>query len=384
MTEQMSREPEGSKMWTSFEEVLRLQNSYSKDNTASMSKRGVVVRNEIPSFLRENSEVFAEPLAEVSKDLKVKGSDGAGWKSLVPWVRIFDPERSPKASVGWYIVYLVHARGEGFWLCIGHGSTRPSNGSPRPDSELLELVNWAQEKLTNVISDQDLIQEKIDLGADPSFGKARDLAKSYEKAVAVGRWYSINQPVSDSMLLADLRVFSQYLKVIYSGEDAGASPDEPHFQASQLQSAIRSIESGGATDSGQGRRNNPEEKLAIELRAMTVATEHFESLGFKVLDTSKGHSFDLTITDANKKKCIVEVKGTVTLGKSIILTRNEVEAHLEAFPNNALAIVHSIELLKDAETPLAVGGTLKIFMPWQIVESELKPLTYQLDKFHEG
>ena len=74
---------------------------------------------------------------------------------------------------------------------------------------------------------------------------------------------------------------------------------------------------------------------------------------------------------------IVEVKGTTSIGDQIVITRNEVAAHRARHPNNALIVVHSINLMRHPENPKADGGELLMLSPWNIQEDELRPLAFQ-------
>lgn len=75
---------------------------------------------------------------------------------------------------------------------------------------------------------------------------------------------------------------------------------------------------------------------------------------------------------------IVEVKGTTSIGEKIVMTRNEVAAHRSHHPHNALIIVHSIDLQRLLpENPKADGGILLMLSPWEIVESQLRPLAFE-------
>ena len=90
----------------------------------------------------------------------------------------------------------------------------------------------------------------------------------------------------------------------------------------------------------------------IEKHAVAVATAHLVGLGYKVTDVGSTQSFDL---DARRglDRLKVEVKGTTSSGSHVILTRAEVALHKTAYPNNALAIVHSIELDRTSEPSAA-------------------------------
>ena len=69
------------------------------------------------------------------------------------------------------------------------------------------------------------------------------------------------------------------------------------------------------------------------------------------------------------------VKGTVSQGEVVILTRGEVEIHNEKFPNNMLIIVHGIQLTGE-NNDQAFGGILKVLSPWEIKSDALTVIAY--------
>ncbi|MEG4281385.1 DUF3883 domain-containing protein [Microcoleus sp. MON1_C1] len=72
---------------------------------------------------------------------------------------------------------------------------------------------------------------------------------------------------------------------------------------------------------GQGFRSTPEVRRAIEMRAMNLATEHFQDQGWVVEDVSQQESYDLRCT-RQEERIYVEVKGTTSEGSTILLTPN--------------------------------------------------------------
>ena len=129
--------------------VMELQAEWSGSNTPAMQERGRLIRDEIPEWLRSLAPRLGAALGPCGDDFDVQGRDGTGRKTEVPWVRFHSDSRSPNPRTGWYCVYLFHARGEGFYLCLGHGSTRWEHGEfvPRSNEELESLVNWARRRL---------------------------------------------------------------------------------------------------------------------------------------------------------------------------------------------------------------------------------------------
>ena len=71
----------------------------------------------------------------------------------------------------------------------------------------------------------------------------------------------------------------------------------------------------------------------------------------------------------------LEVKGTTSNGRSIILTKNEVELHLNEHPGTALAIVSDITLTGEHHD-IAAGGHLEIQEPFQVENSQLTAISY--------
>jgi hypothetical protein len=87
---------------------------------------------------------------------------------------------------------------------------------------------------------------------------------------------------------------------------------------------------------GQGFRVSPELRKKIEDYAMKKAQEHYISHGWTVQDVSKPESYDLHCVKGNQE-LRVEVKGTTSDGREVLLTPNEVSHAREAYPQVALS-----------------------------------------------
>jgi hypothetical protein len=128
---------------------------------------------------------------------------------------------------------------------------------------------------------------------------------------------------------------------------------------------------------GQGRGLSGPERKAVELRAMDEARKHYEAKGWVVKDVSGNSSYDYLCTKG-KAFLHVEVKGTTTAGKSVLLTRNEVRHAKETYPDVALFVVSLIQLRgNEKDGYLADGGEVAIYEPWDISQNELKPVGYE-------
>src|SRR5208337_3261728 len=150
------------------------------------------------------------------------------------------------------------------------------------------------------------------------------------------------------------------------GYSADNLVDNPEADA-EIENVV-SLERAIAESQGQGFARTPQERKAIEDCAMKSAKKYFKGLDFTVEDVSARRSYDLVCSRPNLE-IHVEVKGSTTDGKAIVLTNNEVKHALDEKFTCALFILHSIKLNKGK----ASGGTKVIWNPWQIEKVRLKP-----------
>ena len=131
---------------------------------------------------------------------------------------------------------------------------------------------------------------------------------------------------------------------------------------------------------GQGRLIDPAKKKAIELHAMAVAREHYESLDYQVADTSKKDAsnkapFDLLcLKDAETRK--IEVKGTTQSPLSVNVTANEVESARGLDCETDLFIVYGIIVYKELGEFRAEGGDTTILTNWIPEDEHLTPTQF--------
>lgn len=147
--------------------------------------------------------------------------------------------------------------------------------------------------------------------------------------------------------------------------------------------AAKIVENGDGLDvleqeyaKSQGFLLDKKLRRALERYAMDAATRHFQSLKFVVEDHHRNHSYDL-LCRRGKEVIYVEVKGTQTEGKAIILTSGEVEFARSHAKHMALFIFHSIKVSKKGR--ILTQGTMRLIFPWNVDERCLKPLAYQCD-----
>lgn len=125
----------------------------------------------------------------------------------------------------------------------------------------------------------------------------------------------------------------------------------------------------------QGFQLDSKTRRAIEGHAMEAATGHFTSLGYTVEDHHKNHPYDLLCLK-KKERLYVEVKGTVTAGDDIILTRGEVTFARSHKGEMGLFILHSIQV--SAEGNLS-NGQKKVILSWHVDKGRLKPVSFMYE-----
>lgn len=352
-------------------DVLLLQPQWSSKNTPAMQERGRLVRHDVAGWLRDQLPALRRNVPIEPADWKVQPSDGTGNKNEIPWVRVHSASRSRSATEGWYVVYLFDAQGDRVYLSLMQGTSTWVNGEfqPRPRAELRERARLMREVLAPwLLARADLV-DTIELKASKS-----DLGPAYEAGTVVAFEYSRDELPADEVLFDDLSflvsVLGHLFEVDLSGDVAPEIAD----------AVVIANQSAGRARRGQGLRLTAAERLAIERRAVAVATSYLVEQGYKVADVGATESYDLDAR-RGKERLYVEVKGTTTVWDSssseIIVTKNEVDLHRLEYPNNMLVIVSQIVLDRAVTPPSASGGELRAIHPWQVQLPNLTPVTYR-------
>ncbi len=359
-----------------LDEVLRLQGSYTSTKSPAMERRGLLIRTEIPMLLREELANFhAAPGVDIP-DLMVEGKDGIGTKSEIPWVRLNSKSMSPSATKGWYVVFLFSAKGNNCFLTLGHASTTRENDlgvsqSWRAlDPQVAEnLMQWGKKKL-NLVGTHPRLEFSKDLEARGSLGQA------YDRTGLCNFRYEAGKIPSDEVILADVAFLLALLTRLHAFEQS--DPTMPGTITPEAQEVLVAVSDAAGRRApnrlrgGQGFGLSTPEKIAVELWAVRLATEHLKSLGYsEVRDVGKTHSYDLEVVTP-EGIIAVEVKGTTSHGETVVLTANEVRVQRECFPLNALIVVSEIALTR-GDPPTTAGGVLRYVSPWTIYEKDLSP-----------
>ncbi len=350
-------------------EVLELQLEYSPDNTDAMARRGIIVRQRIPRWIRARQQQLAPNLGGFANEFDVTGKDGTGRKTLVPWVRIFAENQSPNPQNGWYAVYLFRPDGQAVSLCISHGSTTWDEMAfnPRPPEEALALMNWSRAEIGPAAMERGFI-EGVTLGSNAQ------LPQAYERTTAFSKTYITGQIPEDGVLLEDLSDALQLLQNLYEAAANGRQPGALGRDVVEVAEQINGlINPNRQPRRGQGFGLTAAQRRAVDERAMTVARQWLEANGFTgIRDVHLREPCDYRATLGGTGK-VVEVKGTTGGPGAILLTRNEVDLHQQSFPDNVLLIVHGIVLAGEA----ANGGIVEAHNPWQIEEDGLTATAFR-------
>lgn len=130
---------------------------------------------------------------------------------------------------------------------------------------------------------------------------------------------------------------------------------------------------------GQGFGLSQRERKAVELRAMNVARNLYESQGWTVIDKSSSHPFDLLATRKQERR-FIEVKGTTGAGRSVVLTQGEVTHALNNRMESALVVISGIALAQHNGDWTASDGEISTHKdPWMINEAGLTATQFRYE-----
>jgi hypothetical protein len=124
-----------------------------------------------------------------------------------------------------------------------------------------------------------------------------------------------------------------------------------------------------------GFQSNIAIRRAVEQFAMSKAQSALSVMGYKGFkNTAPFKPYDYTC-ERHGNNFFVEAKGTQTLGKTLILTRGEVE-HVGSHAEQCiLVLVHSVKV-SGKRTVKASGGTADVKELWRLLPKDLSPIQY--------
>ncbi len=169
-----------------------LMDEYLKEDTLLIdSSKDYYIKfvKEIPEYLYKYFD---------KKKYLIKASIGAGQKSEIPWVCIFNRSVTETATQGIYIVYLFRKDMSGFYLELGQGITTFENlyGADKYKN-VIKVANYFKD----LISDDSFSKESIDLKG------LNKLAKGYECGTILSKYYEKDKYTENELLkdLSDLK-----------------------------------------------------------------------------------------------------------------------------------------------------------------------------------
>jgi len=129
------------------------------------------------------------------------------------------------------------------------------------------------------------------------------------------------------------------------------------------------------TASQTGINVSPEERRAMETYSRGLARAYFESMGWKVQETSGSVPYDLRATKESRV-LDVEVKSSQGPADAVLLTYGEVEHAIEA-EEAALFIVSDVSVAEREGVISVSGGRRRMLYPWIPANDDLLPLQYR-------
>lgn len=180
------------------------------------------------SFVDSNKSYYNEFIRNLPTDLYkyfdkekylIKASMGAGQKSEIPWLCIFNKKITIAATKGIYICYLFKSDMSGFYLVLGQGIT---TFAELYSKQKYNNIRKVAEYFRNLIDDDKFDKKAIDLKG------TKGLSKGYEAGTIISKYYEKGS-YSDKQLIDDLlelkniydeicqnMVESTYMDIVYN------------------------------------------------------------------------------------------------------------------------------------------------------------------------
>ncbi len=168
-----------------------LLNEYLKDNSVLVDSN----KNYYLEFVKKLPK-YLYKYFDKEKYL-IKASVGAGQKSEIPWLCIFNKNITVSATKGIYICYLFKSDMSGFYLVLGQGIT---TFEELYGKEKYNNIKKVAEYFRNLIDDNKFNTGYIDLKGTKS------LAKGYEAGTIISKYYE-KRKYSEEELIDDLLNF---------------------------------------------------------------------------------------------------------------------------------------------------------------------------------
>jgi len=156
-----------------------------------------------------------EPHIAAYDSLYAEGSTGRGNITVAPWIRVFDQRFSPRATTGYYIVYLFSTNMTTVTLSLAFGTKQFEKQFGRPAAAFPAMRSAAirpQEMFSHLIPAH-MVRDPIDLAAVPR----QKLHYSYEQSSILSYPpYRVGALPEEAKLVADLQELSRLYTEIVS------------------------------------------------------------------------------------------------------------------------------------------------------------------------
>lgn len=202
-----------TKLRDAMQSVLDYQRNWKAHATPEMQARAELIQSRIPSILREVAD---------SRGYRVQGTPGAATNNRVPWVRVYNPDRSPTPQDGMYIVLLFAADGSAAFISLSQGTTDWSSGRAWPKDPEALSVQSEHARILLEESGQDLegLNSNIRL-QDPILGR------TYELGTVLAFEYRSKAIPGDDTLFRHLSRMLDLLDFLHAQGADGAAASTP-------------------------------------------------------------------------------------------------------------------------------------------------------------
>jgi Domain of unknown function (DUF3883) len=167
----------------------------------------------------------------------------------------------------------------------------------------------------------------------------------------------------------------------YSRDKDGKLLDRPYLDAIRRtilawsprdSSVVPVLSNEDAIVRGQGFQNDVRYRQEIEAHSMRLVGRTLRKLYRTVNDVSKERSYDFHCTSAKGEHRKIEVKGTTTPGRSVLVSRSEHE--LAQSEQVDLYVLHGIDIVGG----VAQGGELTVYEDWVHSASSVKATGFRI------
>ncbi|WP_231933732.1 MrcB family domain-containing protein [Micromonospora coxensis] len=342
--------------------------------------------HDIAEVLRDLVGSAAASLGLDHLSLDVQHGGRRGSYGPVPWVRMFSKLYAPSAQEGYYLAYLFAADGSRVYLSLMQGTSELRAGKRRPvqNRRLIHSRSAEARSLLRGVAGasfdaMDASIVDLGLGGIPPVGsESRDRIRNYEAGTIAARCYDrLQMPTGDVLLRHVIEMLTLlaylYREPVMQGVVGSVGPAEAELKA-VIEESGRSV-----AELRQGRLMDPIVRKLVEVHAEGMAKAELVADGWHVQEVGQyKRGYDLDCWRDNGRELHVEVKGTRSCGREIVLTPNEVfhsQSATGCFAEHALYVASDIRIVHDVGVR-AVGGRGRWFWPWRISQDDLIPTEY--------